>query len=309
MVDLEGEDYAVLDMIKNNPKVDLEYTSGGISFKYRAKYDIRFDQCSFVLLPSLLLPRNRDELMRMINRVKNGIPEKDIVDCYPGIRSDVAEMILGGEVIGCKSKDSTVLFPRGDAFLSVLSGTVTARPGQQQIDTHEDLRVDIRRGDAIRVGGNWFRVASAIGSGKSNQPIRAKAPLSVTSVQNLSKRNEYINEFTEVSLPLDGDYDGTEQYSGVAYKYGCTNDIRDKWGSTADTMKRFRNETDLHMEMKRLKLISHVGTVMSVLNVRRDDSKGKDRKRVKRRNLKTTNLHLMGSDIARAVAADDENAA
>jgi hypothetical protein len=243
----------------------------------------------------------------MINRVKNGIPESDIVDCYAGIRADVAEMILGGEVIGCKSKDSNVLFPRGEAFLSTLAGTVTARPGQQQIDTNEDLTVDIRRGDAIRVGGNWFRVASAIKK-SSNQPGRARAPLSVSSVHTLSKRNEYVNDFTEATLPLDGDYDGTDEYTGVAYKYGCTNDIRDKWSATADSMKRFRNETDLHTEMKRLKLITNVGTAMVAMRVRRDDGKGKDRKRVKRRNLKTTNLHLMGSEIARAVAADDEKA-
>jgi hypothetical protein len=50
-VDLEGEDYAVLDMIKNNPKVDVEYAGGGLAFKYRSKYDIRCSLFVMYLIP------------------------------------------------------------------------------------------------------------------------------------------------------------------------------------------------------------------------------------------------------------------
>ena len=253
--------------------------------------------------------RNRAELIRMINRVKSGIEQKDIADCYAGIKGDIAEMVLGGEVIGCRSKDSVVLFPRGEPFLALLSGQVRAVPAQQLISTDEDLRVDIRRGDAIQVGDSWFRVSSVINSGKANQPIRARAPPSVSSMRDLSKRNEYIHEFSDTLLPLDGDYDGVDIFVGPAYKHGCTNDIRQKWFETADTLKRFRSEADLHAEMKRLKLIAHVGTAMSVARVRREsDTKGKGRKRVKHRNQRTTNTHLEQSEIFKAVAADDLNA-
>ena len=41
LVDLEGSDYAVLDSLKNNPKVEIEDTDENIYFKYRAKYEIR----------------------------------------------------------------------------------------------------------------------------------------------------------------------------------------------------------------------------------------------------------------------------
>lgn len=41
MVDLEGADYAVLDSLKNNPKVEIEDTDENLYFKYRAKYEIR----------------------------------------------------------------------------------------------------------------------------------------------------------------------------------------------------------------------------------------------------------------------------
>jgi hypothetical protein len=41
-VDLEGSDYAVLDSLKNNPKVEIEDTEENVFFKYRAKYEIGF---------------------------------------------------------------------------------------------------------------------------------------------------------------------------------------------------------------------------------------------------------------------------
>ena len=62
---------------------------------------------------------------------------------------------------------------------------------------------------AIRVGGEWFRVSSAIRDGVplDQQPPRAQAPMSVVSMKDLSKKNEvdgYSRKFDDTSIPLDG---------------------------------------------------------------------------------------------------------
>ncbi len=65
-----------------------------------------------------------------------------------------------------------------------------------------------RRGEAIWVGGQWFRISSAVREGVplSEQPTKAQAPLSVSSRKELSKKNEvegYIRKFDDKTIPLD----------------------------------------------------------------------------------------------------------
>mmetsp|Transcript_21292 Transcript_21292/g.30446 ORF Transcript_21292/g.30446 Transcript_21292/m.30446 type:complete len:594 (+) Transcript_21292:21-1802(+) len=77
------------------------------------------------------------------------------------------------------------------------------------IQTEGDARRQIRRGEAVWVGGQWFRVSSAIRENVplSEQPPRAQAPQSVTLRKELSKKNEidgYIRPFSQDMLPLDG---------------------------------------------------------------------------------------------------------
>lgn len=74
--------------------------------------------------------------------------------------------------------------------------------------TDVDPRKQIRRGEALWVGGQWFRISSAVREGVplSEQPTKAQAPLSVTSRKELSKKNEvegYIRPFEQNCLPLD----------------------------------------------------------------------------------------------------------
>ena len=76
------------------------------------------------------------------------------------------------------------------------------------IEVDADPRSQIRRGEAIQVGGEWFRVSSAVKAGVplSEQPTRAQAPLSVVSRDDLSKRNEidgYIRPFNSKVISLD----------------------------------------------------------------------------------------------------------
>jgi len=77
------------------------------------------------------------------------------------------------------------------------------------VDTDVDPRKQIRRGEAVCIGGQWFRISSAVNEGVplEEQPIRAQAPLSVTSLSDLSSRNlvnGYIRPFQEKKIPLDG---------------------------------------------------------------------------------------------------------
>lgn len=299
MVDLEGADYAVLDSLKNNPKVEIEDTEENLYFKYRAKYEIRLLISCF----SIHVDSNRLELLSVIDKVKNGIPVRDISDCYPGISVDIEEMILCGDVMACKNKEAKdiVLFPRGPKFLTPLSGSVTAYPMRNLIRTSDDLTNEVRRGDAVYVGENWYRVASAISSTRSNQPERAKAPLSVSSIHELSERNVYIDEFSSEVLPLDGDFDGTDVFTGSAFKFGCTNDIRAKWHGTVDLIRQFKSEKDLEEEMLKHNLISQAALANNAQKKAlkpTETKKAKPRKRVKRKFARITNMHLEGTDLS-----------
>lgn len=68
----------------------------------------------------------------------------------------------------------------------------------------------MKRGEAAWVGGQWFRVSSAVKEGVSldDQPERAKAPPSVTIQHHLSRKNNsegYVRPFDRRHLPLDHD--------------------------------------------------------------------------------------------------------
>ena len=90
---------AVLDMMKNNSKIDIEESADHVlSFQYRAKYEIRWlffasfiHSKRFVRMNELTLfvsyfvvaGRNKNDLLRIIERVKCGVLMSDIQDCYP----------------------------------------------------------------------------------------------------------------------------------------------------------------------------------------------------------------------------------
>lgn len=75
------------------------------------------------------------------------------------------------------------------------------------LDTDLDPKSQIRRGEAIQIGGQWFRVSSAVKDGPlKDQPARAQAPMSVVMLQDLSKRNDqdgYIRPLTDRIIPID----------------------------------------------------------------------------------------------------------
>lgn len=111
---------------------------------------------------------------------------------------------------GGAAKQSPKMNANGNGSMNGFHSNKSNRhdPAVLQVDTDVDPRRQIRRGEAVQVGGQWFRVSSAVRAGASlaDQPARAQAPLSVVSLTDLSQRNEvdgYIRSFTSQILPLD----------------------------------------------------------------------------------------------------------
>lgn len=204
--------------------------------------------------------RNRTGLLAQINRCKNGVRRRDLLDSYEGIENDIEELITSGDIIAVLNSEDKdkILFPRGEPFFVELDGHISvndvsmdelvkrfAPPGvpvaphlplgvniaetvvsndvmtevihRAQLEKQKALylaKADVnplkqaRRGEAVWVGGQWFRISSAVREGVplSEQPAKAQAPLSVSSRKELSKKNEvegYIRKFEEKGIPLD----------------------------------------------------------------------------------------------------------
>jgi hypothetical protein len=221
-------------------------------------------------------------------------------------------MIVGGKLIACKNteKKTIVLYPRGKPFLTTLPGTVTATPGKQIITTSANTTEAIRRGDAICIHqnnasdyGSWYRVSS--GTDSANEAQRAKAPLSVTSDKEMSKRNVYSEEFDAKHLPLDGDYDGdVAVVNGIALKHGCSNDIRTSWANTGNEIKQFvGREQALTAELLRHKLITRsnddntrriVGGKAKMISAGKKERK---KRAISASSSSNHNVHLVGTAL------------
>jgi predicted transcriptional regulator len=299
-INLRTEQY-VLDMIKSNPKIEVKrrYVDDVLFFKYRQKFVIR----------------NKVELLEEIERVASGISMKEITNppSYPGIEADCHSLIVGGDIIAAKNKEfKAVLYPRGQPFFTRLSGDVTAVPGSMDLTTSVDLRSEIRRGDAIRVGirGDWYRVSSAAPAGRELE--RQTAPLSVSSERDMSEKNVYRDDFEADSLPLDGDYEGRPEgagegsgsssssssssssdgkYTGGAYRHGCANSIRAVWADTTNDLKKVvsrandpnSNAIALRKQLVELKLISHVTSTEGGVKAKNTLQKARNRDNVKKK--------------------------
>ena len=203
---------SVASMLHKNPKIRVEYVPDPenpqltlATYAYQAKYNN---------------VRHSKSLLAQINRCKNGVPMRDLLDAYEGVETDLQTLITAGDVLALSNTEDKdkILFPRGEAFLVELDGIVSLPSTHLQegnhdtacclVETDVDPRKQIRRGEAIQVGGQWFRISSAVKEGVplNEQPVRAQAPLSVTSLLELSRKNEqdgYIRPLTQSIIPLD----------------------------------------------------------------------------------------------------------
>jgi hypothetical protein len=247
-----SDDRAVAEMLRVNPKVKVEEIPDPENpslvmclYGYRAKFSE---------------VRDRPTLLAQINRMKNGVRWNDLADAYDGVEGDLRRLLVGGEVLGVSNPEEKdrILFPRGESFLVELDGCVTvadevaeaaaaasasasasavtpaaAQPGgaiaaahrhrdrARLVTTDVDPRTQIRRGEAIRVGGEWRRVSSEIRPDlpPPKQPPRAQAPPSVVSLRDLSRKNDvdgYCLTFDARTLPLDGPLGGRGGLANLA---------------------------------------------------------------------------------------------
>lgn len=232
-IDLDEVDEAVAVILEKNPKISIEQVPDPenpqimlSTYAYQSKYNH---------------VRDRATLLAQINRSKYGVDQRDLNDCYDGVEEDLKDLVTAGDIIAVNNSEdkTTVVFPRGETFITELDGIVTigencsngempledstpplAEAAIHQnieqkkkrnivcIETDIDPNKQIRRGEAVSVGGEWFRVSSMVRAGASleDQPARAQAPLTVTSLTDLSKRNlvdGYIRALNEKTLPLD----------------------------------------------------------------------------------------------------------
>jgi len=247
-------DTRVAEMLQRNPKVRVEMVPDPenpalmlATYAYQAKY---------------ASVRDRTTLLAQINRMVSGVSMRDLLDSYAGVEQDLQSLITAGDVVAIANTEDKdkILFPRGEAFLVELDGIVTIPipnkngvmngnhypvsngkpiangggassmppplplpPTHCVVETDIDPQKQIRRGEAVQIGGQWFRVSSAVKEGVplSDQPSRAQAPLSVVSLSDLSKRNEvdgYVRPFTGKQLPVDAPLTQTAQKNVLAAK-------------------------------------------------------------------------------------------
>jgi hypothetical protein len=242
-IDLVDADATVAEMLEHNPKVQIERIPDPenpallmATYSYKAKYNG---------------VRDRATLLALINSMKYGVSMRDLEDSYLTVAKDLDALITAGDVIAIASDDkkNKRIFSRGQGgtFLVELDGIVTlpktngfkgshhaynnnhnstmnGTSGEQNghgtnnhaplifsIETDMDPTTQIRRGEAIQVGGQWFRVSSAVKEGPlSEQPAKAQAPLSVAFNEDLSNP-VYLREFKAKTIPLDGPLSETAQ--------------------------------------------------------------------------------------------------
>jgi len=97
-----------------------------------------------------------------------------------------------------KEKDKTPSPPPADP---------SAPTFHSMLKISSDPRTQVRRGEAICICGQWFRISSAVirGVPNENQPARAQPPPTVAMMKDLSTKNlgEYVKPFDSSTLSLD----------------------------------------------------------------------------------------------------------
>ncbi|CAN0214755.1 unnamed protein product, partial [Phaeothamnion confervicola] len=144
-----------------------------------------------------------------------------------------------GGIIAADNKElkNQILFPRGPLFLTPLRGTMQTAPGSRMALCSEPPDDTVRRGEAVRLGGRWFRVACDLaGHASHSQPQRASAPLSVTRDADPDLRSEdrlalgFEAGPGQPALPLQEAWPGDEPpWTGTGARHGCSKALRQLW--------------------------------------------------------------------------------
>ncbi|TDH65001.1 uncharacterized protein CCR75_009307 [Bremia lactucae] len=296
-VDLTMDDQ-VEQRLKNNPK---------------AKYDIK----------------NRLQLLKILDRTPEGMPIEDVIDCYGSVEDDLKELTRTGEIICLKNADkgAEVYYSRGTPFLVDLSGVATVEAGSYLAHTSQDVTDEIRRGDAFRLGDNWFRVSAAVkinfalvvalmqsSSTTRPAPFAGMTTKSVSSTRdpNVSKKMKFMFKFDKDHLPLDVPFPDAKRRNIASsdrwdllpkrgpkfpmVKHGCSNDIRQLWRDTLRMWPSDRAEFEKKLIQAGLTTQAKVDANRRQMKRRMKDDKKKNRPR-KQRDIKITNHHLIGTKL------------
>ena len=104
------------------------------------------------------------QLLKILDRVPEGIPFDDLVDCYKDVKQDLDELTRTGQCICVRNIElgKETYTARGFTFLTELASKVVVRPNGTVCRTSEDFVPEIRRGDSIQVNEHWFRVANTL---------------------------------------------------------------------------------------------------------------------------------------------------
>jgi TFA2 Winged helix domain 2 len=241
-IDLQDADATVAEMLEHNPKVQIERIPDPenpallmATYSYKAKYNNVRDRATLLALINsmkygvsirdledsyLTVTTDLEALItagdviaiasddkknkRIFSRGQGGafLVELDgVITLPPGIPSAAGKSAMANgsnsgshHVNGAHKNDGE----KKNGLSS--NGRV---PVVYSVETDMDPLTQIRRGEAIQVGGQWFRVSSAIKDGPlSEQPAKAQAPLSVAFNEDLSNP-VYFREFKTKSIPLD----------------------------------------------------------------------------------------------------------
>ncbi|EGZ23905.1 hypothetical protein PHYSODRAFT_325079 [Phytophthora sojae] len=301
-VDLTMDDQ-VEQRLKNNPKVRVQ----GDQYAYQAKYDIK----------------NRMQLLKILDRIPEGMPIEDLIDCYVGVEDDLKELTRTGEIICLKNADkgAEVYYSRGPAFLVDLSGVATVEAGSYLAHSSQEITGEIRRGDALRIGDNWFRVSAAVKSSSTTRPapFAGMATKSVSSTRdpNVSKKIKYMFKFDKDHLPLDVPFPDAKRRNIASsdrwdllpkrgpkfqmVKHGCSNDIRQLWRDTLRAWPSDRAEFEKKLVQAGLTTQAKVDASRRQMKRRLKEDKKKNRPR-KQRDIKITNHHLIGTKLGEILA-------
>ena len=117
------------------------------------------DKLVFAYQAALDFIQTPNDLLKYIERpvkgaVPTGVPEAAVGDCYDGIRDDIVALIRSGALIAVRNRDtaSLVLFERGPAFLTELSGDVQCAAGSRDAASSQDLRAEASASARARRG-------------------------------------------------------------------------------------------------------------------------------------------------------------
>jgi hypothetical protein len=303
---------ASIDDIKKECRIDLlhDNESLGLCRHHKKIRMFQTNQNQWMLQYIEKYPiQNKQELLDLLQHEHDGfigIPYDDIKSCYETITQDIDLAIKSGEIIACRNEETKdrVLFPRRYSYLTQLSGSMTVLPHKSYIKTSCSVTHEIRRGDAINIQDEWFRISSSTKSNSKSEPLRAVAPLSVSSEKEMSSMNVYIEKFDEGVLPLDDVFNCTEEMSTSAWKHGCTNDLRQLWSQTIDEMRHLNDNAAVEKELVALGIITiqesdNAGVVSSKSTVSLEPKQ--KRMRVSKKQL---NTHLEGTEYGDILEAE-----